>query len=352
MNKSVVTIATATSFLLVGGIAQASVRGTSIKPTKLTSKSTYWKGSATKLATIKLSRYHTTYAYGKANSKGKFNLKLKHKLHANWKYRLTVTKKGYKTTTTYVKSTKYKATPKTTPVSTSSNTKSTNSNTSTTNVKNVTSNQLVSSNKQISNTIKNTSNSSGSTSAPSTINTGRTSSSSKSVDTSTSPAKSATQSTSSDTNSSKNNPTQTNIQKLNKQLDDLITLDGQITNKLDPMKDIMEYATQDVTSEYEYKELNESLSTAETSLAKLDSSTSSQIDLLNANNNVDSIKDEIARDHAEDVKIENAITTVNSTPNFANTYESLTKEHNQYTKQIQQLEHQLDPERFDSYYTK
>ncbi|WP_054655772.1 hypothetical protein [Secundilactobacillus silagei] len=109
MNKSVVTIATAASIFLVSGIAQANVRSTSVKFAKLTSKSTYVKGSATKLATIKLSRYHTTYAYGKANSKGQFSLKLKHKLHANWKYRLTVIKKGYKTTTTYVKSAKIPA---------------------------------------------------------------------------------------------------------------------------------------------------------------------------------------------------------------------------------------------------
>lgn len=103
MNKSVVTIATATSFLLAGGIAQASVKNASVKPAKITSKSTSVKGTATKSATIKLSRYNTTYAYGKATSKGKFSFKLKHKLHAGWSYRLTVSKKGYKTTHKYLK---------------------------------------------------------------------------------------------------------------------------------------------------------------------------------------------------------------------------------------------------------
>lgn len=103
MNKSVVTIATATSFILMGGLAQASIRKTSVKPAKLTSKSTFVKGTATKSATIRLSHNHTTYAYGKATNKGKFSLKLKHKLHNSWKYRLTVSKKGYKTTTAYLK---------------------------------------------------------------------------------------------------------------------------------------------------------------------------------------------------------------------------------------------------------
>ncbi|GAX06370.1 hypothetical protein IWT25_01714 [Secundilactobacillus pentosiphilus] len=103
MNKSVVTIATATSFMLMGGLAQASIRKTSVKPAKLTSKSTFVKGTATKSATIRLSHNHTTYAYGKATNKGKFSLKLKHKLHNSWKYRLTISKKGYKTTTAYLK---------------------------------------------------------------------------------------------------------------------------------------------------------------------------------------------------------------------------------------------------------
>ena len=103
MNKSVVTIATATSFMLMGGLAQASIRKTSVKPAKLTSKSTFVKGTATKSATIRLNHNHTTYAYGKATNKGKFSLKLKHQLHSSWKYRLTVSKKGYKTTAVYLK---------------------------------------------------------------------------------------------------------------------------------------------------------------------------------------------------------------------------------------------------------
>ncbi|GAX03440.1 hypothetical protein IWT140_01043 [Secundilactobacillus pentosiphilus] len=142
MNKSVVTIATATSFMLMGGLAQASIRKTSVKPAKLTSKSTFVKGTATKSATIRLSHNHTTYAYGKATNKGKFSLKLKHKLHNSWKYRLTVSKNGYKTTTAYLKisatkpaslkNTNSSAVTSSTAVSTASNASSANSSTNST----------------------------------------------------------------------------------------------------------------------------------------------------------------------------------------------------------------------------
>ncbi len=104
MNKYVIAIATATGFLLTSGmVAQATIKNTSVKFSKVSSKRTYIKGVATKSAAIRISRYNITYAYGKATKKGRFNLKLKHKLHKGRHYRVTVSRKGYKTYTVHVK---------------------------------------------------------------------------------------------------------------------------------------------------------------------------------------------------------------------------------------------------------
>lgn len=55
-------------------------------------------GTATKGAKIKVTRYAKTYVTGKVSAKsGKFTFKLKQPVKANWHYRVTVTKKGYKT---------------------------------------------------------------------------------------------------------------------------------------------------------------------------------------------------------------------------------------------------------------
>lgn len=104
MNKYVVTMAAATGFLLTGGmVAQATIKNTSVKFSKVSSKRAYIKGVATKSATIRISRYNITYAYGKATNKGRFNLKLKHKLYKGRHYRVTVSRKGYKTYTVHAK---------------------------------------------------------------------------------------------------------------------------------------------------------------------------------------------------------------------------------------------------------
>ncbi|WP_461243024.1 hypothetical protein [Secundilactobacillus muriivasis] len=104
MNKKLVVMAIATGLTLTSNVvAQASTKKASVKPVTPTVKSTYFKGTATKKATIKLSRYKTIYAYGKVTSKGKYSLKLKHKIHAGWKYRVTVAKKGYQSKYVYVK---------------------------------------------------------------------------------------------------------------------------------------------------------------------------------------------------------------------------------------------------------
>lgn len=55
-------------------------------------------GTTTKGAKIKVTRYTKTYGIGKVTAKsGKFTFKLKQSVKANWHYRVTVTKKGYKT---------------------------------------------------------------------------------------------------------------------------------------------------------------------------------------------------------------------------------------------------------------
>jgi hypothetical protein len=104
MNRKVVTVVITAGLALSGSlVVQASIKKASVKPITPTVKSTRFKGTSTKKATIKLSRYKTVYAYGKATSKGKFSLKLKHRMHTGWKYRVTVAERGYKTTKKYIK---------------------------------------------------------------------------------------------------------------------------------------------------------------------------------------------------------------------------------------------------------
>lgn len=56
----------------------------------------YITGTATAGAKVKVTRYAKTFGTGKVAKSGKFKFKLKQPVKANWHYRLTVTKKGYK----------------------------------------------------------------------------------------------------------------------------------------------------------------------------------------------------------------------------------------------------------------
>lgn len=103
MIKSIVTGVVTIGVLMSGSAVQASVKALSIKPASLTNKSTVVRGSATRAAMVKLTRYHKIYAYGQVTKKGTFTFKLKHKLRAGWTYRFTVKKKGYKTVVKHVK---------------------------------------------------------------------------------------------------------------------------------------------------------------------------------------------------------------------------------------------------------
>lgn len=126
MNKKIVVMAIAAGLTLTSSVVvQASTKKVSVKPIIPTAKSTYFKGVASKGATIKLSRYKTVYAYGKVTNKGNYSLKLKHKIHAGWKYRVTAAKKGYKTTKKYIKVVTTKKTMPNTTVNVVSTTSST-----------------------------------------------------------------------------------------------------------------------------------------------------------------------------------------------------------------------------------
>lgn len=150
MDKKLVVMTIATGLTLTSGVvAQASTKKASVNPVTPTVKSTYFKGTATKKATIKLSRYKTIYAYGKVTNKGKYTLKLKHKIHAGWKYRVTVAKKGYKTTLKYVKISRSKLTTTTVKQQTPNNSVSTAAITAPTSVNNT--NNLNSANKKNNN---------------------------------------------------------------------------------------------------------------------------------------------------------------------------------------------------------
>ncbi|KRK98683.1 hypothetical protein FD04_GL000418 [Secundilactobacillus odoratitofui DSM 19909 = JCM 15043] len=56
----------------------------------------YITGTATAGAKVKVTRYAKTFGTGKVAKSGKFKFELKQPVKANWHYRLTVTKKGYK----------------------------------------------------------------------------------------------------------------------------------------------------------------------------------------------------------------------------------------------------------------
>lgn len=311
MNKSLVTIATATSFLLIGGIAQASVKETSVKPAKLTSKSTYVKGTGTKSATIKLSRYHVTYASGKISKQGKFSFKLKHKLHAGWKYRLTITKKGYKTFKTYVKITSESSSPQNTPIISSTNSFSvtTATTTSTTN-----------------------------TTAPSTTNT------TSSAAQSSSSSESSTISSSSDSSNadSSSSDSSTSRDALYAQIKELEEQVSPIDKKLNPMQHTRGIALSYVENQESYDWRNQELTDAEKAKANLDPATATPMDIIRATDNINNIKASLESDHEHDTQVKAAQETINNTPDFEKTYQGLHKQSKSYWDQIHTLQDQLD----------
>ncbi|KWT46405.1 hypothetical protein ABB39_11545 [Levilactobacillus brevis] len=97
MKKGTIVLFTAT-LLTVSGTSEANGNSrTIIKPQSVTNMTTTVKGHATKYSKIRVSRYSTLYASGKATKQGTFNFKLRHSLKAGTHIKFTVTKKGYKT---------------------------------------------------------------------------------------------------------------------------------------------------------------------------------------------------------------------------------------------------------------
>lgn len=84
------------------GFTDASAKTkAAVKPYPFNENYHHISGKATKGATIKISRYSTVYAYGTATKRGNFSFKLKHNLIGGSHVRITVAKKGYKTTRHY-----------------------------------------------------------------------------------------------------------------------------------------------------------------------------------------------------------------------------------------------------------
>lgn len=83
--------------------ASAKSNTTKIQINKLYNDSKTVRGIAPKYSTVTVSRYKTVYAKGKTNKQGKFNIKLRHKLSANWKYRVTIKTTGKKAVVKHVK---------------------------------------------------------------------------------------------------------------------------------------------------------------------------------------------------------------------------------------------------------
>lgn len=97
MKKGAIVIFVAT-LLTVSVTSEANAKSkTIIKPQSITNMATTVKGHATKGSKIRVTRYSTLYASGKATKKGTFNFKLRHSLRAGTHIKFTVTKKGYKT---------------------------------------------------------------------------------------------------------------------------------------------------------------------------------------------------------------------------------------------------------------
>lgn len=86
----------------VGISASAKTHTLKISVNKLTESSTYVSGKTSAKAKVSVTRYGNIYAEGKANSKGLFKIKTSTPLSSNWHYRVTASKKGYKTISKYV----------------------------------------------------------------------------------------------------------------------------------------------------------------------------------------------------------------------------------------------------------
>ena len=121
-------LVTAATLLTIAGTttsASAKTKSTGVKINTVKSSAKTVTGKATPGAKVTVTRYKVTYATGKANKTGVFKLKLNHAVTANWHYRVTATKKGYKTTVKHfgVKVAPVKVTPSVTVpgISTTSN---------------------------------------------------------------------------------------------------------------------------------------------------------------------------------------------------------------------------------------
>ncbi|AQW20738.1 hypothetical protein PL11_001805 [Lentilactobacillus curieae] len=83
------------SLLLFSGVTVSAKKAVKTSVNKLTESSHYVTGKTTPKATVKISRKGVVYAYGKANSKGTFKMKIKRDLKPEWKYTVSASKAGY-----------------------------------------------------------------------------------------------------------------------------------------------------------------------------------------------------------------------------------------------------------------
>lgn len=98
-------MATLVTFSLPFGFglsASAKTHNFKLNINKLTDRSAYVSGTTQPKSSVSITRNGVSYARGKANSKGLFKLKIANPLSRNWHYRITASKRGYKTVSKYV----------------------------------------------------------------------------------------------------------------------------------------------------------------------------------------------------------------------------------------------------------
>lgn len=102
MTKGSIILATGLIALCVGAQgASAKVNNLKLKIRPAYSTAKTVTGTASKKTTVQVTRYKVNYGAAKVRSNGKFTVRLKHKLHAGWSYRVTVIQKGYHFKNTY-----------------------------------------------------------------------------------------------------------------------------------------------------------------------------------------------------------------------------------------------------------
>lgn len=104
MNSRYVVLLATSIFAISGTSTQVSAatktkQQLNLKVAAVHKGDRYITGTATAGAKVKVTRYAKTFGTGKVAKSGKFKFKLKQPVKANWHYRLTVTKKGYKAKT-------------------------------------------------------------------------------------------------------------------------------------------------------------------------------------------------------------------------------------------------------------